>query len=120
MAEFHDLGQKGETVATKWLIEKGYTILDRNWVSGRKEIDIIAETDQRIVFVEVKTRMADYYVHPRESVTIQKQRNLIYAADTYMRRFQIQKEHRFDLIHVIFDQERYHIEHVENAFYPTL
>jgi putative endonuclease len=120
VADFHDLGQKGETLAAKYLIGEGYTIRERNWTYGKKEIDIIAETDTNIVFVEVKTRMADYYVHPNESVTVQKQRLLIFAAEAYIQKKEIEKENRFDLIHVIFDQMQYHIEHVEEAFYPTL
>ncbi len=85
MAEFHNLGQAGEEEAVKYLEERGYKILMRNWKAGKHEIDIIAETNEFIVFVEVKTRSEDYLVNPSEAVTREKQRSIIFAADTFIK-----------------------------------
>jgi len=56
MADIFDLGKKGEDLAADYLRKKGYRILKRNWRSGRNEVDIIADNNEYIVFVEVKTR----------------------------------------------------------------
>ena len=120
MAEFHNLGQAGEEEAVKHLEGKGYKILMRNWKAGKHEIDIIAETNDFIVFAEVKTRSEDYLVNPSEAVTREKQRSIIFAADTYIKRYNIDKESRFDIITVIKIGSYYQTEHIEDAFYPTL
>jgi putative endonuclease len=120
MADSHLLGQEGEDLAADHLREKGYRILHRNWKSGKNEIDIIAENREFIVFVEVKTRMDDFRIPPRQTVTSEKQRSIIFAADSYIQRYNINKECRFDIIAVISDGESADIEHIENAFYPTL
>lgn len=120
MAESHSLGKTGEQAAIKYLEDNGYRILEHNWVTGHKEIDIIAEESNYIVFVEVKTRVRDFKVHPRDAVSVPKQRNIIYAAETYIKRNDIDKEARFDIISIVADGPKHEIEHIENAFYPTL
>lgn len=114
------LGALGEELACGYLRQHGYTIRDRNWRSGRTEIDIIAENSEFIVFVEVKSRSAGYQVHPADAVTVPKQRIIIYAASNYIDRNGISKEARFDIITVIFDDPVPNIDHIESAFYPTL
>jgi putative endonuclease len=121
MAESHDLGQKGEELAVKHLETAGYKILAQNWSSGKNEIDIIAENKDFIVFAEVKTRKVDFLMHPVSAVNHQKQRAIIYAASTYLKRFGIDKESRFDIITIIKKEEdKFEIDHIEGAFYPTL
>lgn len=120
MAANNDIGARGEDIAVAWLIAKGYTIRERNWHSGRTEIDIIAENNGFIVFVEVKSRAGDYLLHPREAVNIPKQRTIIFAASNYMRKLNIDKEYRFDIVTVIFNGNDYEVEHTEAAWYPTL
>lgn len=120
MAESHFLGKAGEEMAEKLLIAKGYSITEKNWRAGKKEIDIIAENEHYIVFAEVKTRTSGYQVHPREAVTTPKQRHLIFAAESYVKRKQIDKEIRFDIITLVTDGTSFSVEHIEDAFYPTL
>jgi putative endonuclease len=120
MAESHNLGQKGEDLAADHLKNAGFRILCRNWKWGKHEIDIIAEKNEIIIFVEVKTRAEDFQMHPVTAVTSSKQRSIIYAADGYIRRFDVNKESRFDIITVIKTGESYQIDHIEDAFYPTL
>lgn len=120
MAESHSLGKYGEQLAEKLLISKGYTICEKNWRAGRKEIDLIAENEKYIVFAEVKTRTAGFQLHPREAVTTPKQRLMIFAAESYVRKKAIVKEIRFDIITIIADGGRFSTEHIEDAFYPTL
>jgi len=84
MAESHSLGKRGEKIAAAHLKANGYSILERNWSTGRREIDIIAENENYIVFIEVKTRTVDFQIHPRDAVSVPKQRNIIFAADIFL------------------------------------
>jgi putative endonuclease len=120
MAESHNLGQKGEDIAAEHLKKAGFRILFRNWKWGKHEIDIIAENKNFIVFTEVKTRADDYQMHPVTAITRDKQKSIILAADGYIKKFNIDKESRFDVITVIKSGESFEIDHIEGAFYPTL
>jgi putative endonuclease len=120
MSESQSLGQKGETLAIEYLQKAGYKIRHRNWRSGKKELDIVAENNDFVVFVEVKTRTDDYLEHPANAITREKQRSIIFAADGYIQRYNLVKESRFDVITVIVKGETPDIDHIENAFYPTL
>ena len=120
MAESHDLGQKGEDLAAEHLKKNGFKILFRNWKWGKHEIDIIAENKDCVAFVEVKTRTDDFQMHPVTAVTNEKQKSIILAADGYIKKFNIDKESRFDVITIIKSGDSYQIDHIEDAFYPTL
>lgn len=120
MAGSHTLGKRGEALALKYLVDNGFRILEKNWVAGKKEIDIIAEDNEFIIFIEVKTRMADYLLHPRDAVSVPKQRNIIYAAHTYIQRNECEKEARFDIISVVAEGRHHRLEHIKHAFYPGL
>jgi putative endonuclease len=120
MSEPNDLGQKGEELAAGHLEKAGFKILHRNWKQGRNEVDIIAENDNFIIFAEVKTRAEDFLMHPSTAITREKQRSMIYTADGYIRRFGVDKESRFDVITIIMKGDDFIIDHIEDAFYPTL
>jgi putative endonuclease len=120
MAESHNLGIKGEDIAAEHLKKTGYKILFRNWKWGKNEIDIIAEKDSIVVFVEVKTRTDEFLGGVASAISTEKQKSIIYAADGYIRRFNVDKESRFDVITIIISGETFTIDHIENAFYPTL
>jgi putative endonuclease len=120
MTRSASLGILGENLAAEWLQQHGYTILDRNWKSGRTEIDIIAENDRFIVFAEVKTRSAGYLADPATAVNVPKQRTIIFAASNYIKNRNLEKEARFDIITVVADGPERIIDHMENAFYPTM
>jgi len=120
MVESHDLGQKGENLAAEHLNKAGFKIIYRNWKWGKHEIDIIAENKDFIVFAEVKTRSGDFQMHPVTAVTNEKQKSIIRAAEGYIQRYKIDKESRFDVITIINKRSDFEIDHIENAFYPTL
>ena len=121
MAIQQDLGKKGEQISLDHLTEKDYKILEHNWYFRKKEIDIIAEKDDFLVIIEVKSRSVGFQENPRDAVNMKKQRFLIQAANAYVNKYNIDLEVRFDIITVVFlnDQE-YEIEHIDDAFYPTL
>ena len=120
MAESHLLGKKGEDLAAEYLINAGFRIAFRNWKWGKHEIDIIAEKDDLIIFVEVKTRTDDVQMHPITAVTRDKQKSIVRAADGYIQTRYIDKESRFDVITIIKNGESFTIDHIDGAFYPTL
>ncbi len=121
MAHNQRLGNIGENIAAAYLQGKGYRIVKRNWRYLKKEIDIIAEKEDELVIVEVKTRQGTSVLLPGDLVTHAKQRYLINAADAYIRWHGVEKETRFDVIIVNFPGNgEYEIEHIPQAFYPTL
>lgn len=112
----HKLGTQGEDLAVQLLLSKGYKILDRNWRSGHKEIDIVAMDGNTLVAVEVKTRKSNTYGEPDIAVGVMKQRMLTWAADAYVRYHDMDVEVRFDIISIVFTNNGPHIEHIEDAF----
>ena len=119
MAEHNELGKWGEDVAAAYLQQKGYAIVERDWHSGHRDLDIIALNEKRdtIVFVEVKTRRNRMFTDPVEAVDNQKIRNLQKAANHYIKYRRIDLDVRFDIISVVgqLNMEP-EVEHIEDAF----
>ena len=113
-----DLGRMGEEFAACYLVEKGYTILDRNWRCERGEIDIIARHRGEVVFIEVKTRSGLKFGHPFEAITsakLARMNRLAYAwcAEVSDRVPRI----RVDVIAVIAPQgSEPQLEHLERVY----
>ena len=118
MAEHIELGKKGEEIALRHLAAKKYRILETNWRLGKNEIDIIARDGKYLVVVEVKTRQSNFFAEPETSVTREKQRALIRAANAYVRLKNINDEVRFDIVSVLVSNDKEEINHIEDAFYP--
>lgn len=114
----NDLGKQGEQLALETLLKKGYVLLYKNWKAGYKEIDLIVENDDFLVFVEVKTRKTDRFGKPEAAVHTKKKKHLIQAAKIYCRKYRPKKEVRFDIIAITFLQPATNIKHIENAFFP--
>ena len=113
-------GIKGEEIALTYLVKKGYEILETNWRLQHLEIDIIASINNTLVIVEVKLRTNDYYGKPEEFVSKSKQKKVIKAADFYIKKNNIFWETRFDVVSIIQNPSELTIDHIENAFLPTL
>lgn len=77
-------GRIGERIAVALLQRCGYRILARNVRSGRGELDIVAEHEETLVFVEVKARWGERYGPPEEALTAAKRRSLREAAVRYL------------------------------------
>ena len=118
MAKHNELGKQGEDIAVKYLTDKGYEILERNWRNIHKEIDIIAIKDNLLAVVEVKTRQTDEYGEPDIAVTRQKQTRLISAANAYLFQNKLDINTRFDIISIVFRDGTPKISHIEDAFLP--
>ena len=112
MAESFENGRKGEEKAVDYLLSKGYTILERNWVMRGGEIDIIARApDATIVFVEVKYTQRRGY-NPLIRVTMKKQKLMLRAAEGWLlKKGMSNQASRIDVIAVTDDS----LDHIRNA-----
>ena len=107
------LGTQGESVAVKFLKDKKYKILKQNFITKIGEIDIIAQTKDIIVFVEVKARKSVRFGYPREAINLAKQNKIRTVATQYLLSNKLMNSKvRFDCIEVLGDQ----ITHIENCF----
>jgi putative endonuclease len=121
MSESHELGKKGEQMAANHLLQNGYIILARNFRAYNKaELDIVASKEGQVVFVEVKTRESNYMNHPAMMVHMRKQKQIIKAANGFIKAKEISLPWRFDIISIVHNNQGTTIEHFEDAFYPTV
>ncbi len=113
----HNLGRRGEDLAHRYLQQKGFRILARNWVGPHlAEVDIVAEQDGQTVFVEVKSRAGEKYGSPERAMDNLKVVAQRRAARAWARRAGIEPTAiRFDLITVVFDEPP-RIEHFPDAW----
>ena len=104
----------GEKITQGYLINKGYEILDTNFYTKRGEIDIIAQKDNYIVFVEVKTRSSFEYGTPAMAVNSTKKKHMKSAAKVFL---QLNKLYghdvRFDVIEVLIKDGKCKINQIE-------
>ena len=116
MAAHNELGKWGEDLATAYLEQKGYTIVERDWKSGRRDIDIIAIDGNTVVFVEVKTRKSSVFGEPEEAIDFHKLQNLQQAINHYVKYKHIRQPIRFDIISIVgtIDQTP-DIRHIQDA-----
>lgn len=114
------LGKEGEAAAVEYLKNKGYKIRTTNWRTRRYELDIIAEHNDFLVIVEVKSRSGTYFQQPFQAVNKKKQRFIISATNEYIDKFEIDLETRFDIISMVVNGKSWNIEHIEDAFYPQI
>jgi putative endonuclease len=117
MAEHNDLGKLGEELAIDFLEKNGYEILETNWVFDKAEIDIIAQKNEVLAVVEVKTRSSIDFGLPQDFVKPKKIKLLLKAIDEYVIQNDLDVEVRFDIIAIHKKDSNFNIEHIEDAFY---
>lgn len=111
----------GEDIGARWLLQKGYTVLEQNWRSGRQEIDLIALDQNQVVFVEVKTRRESTReppTRPEEAVDSHKQRQMLLAARAYLRSRHYSGDIRFDVLAIRLRGGKVFVWHQPDAFFP--
>ncbi|MDO4692552.1 MAG: YraN family protein [Porphyromonadaceae bacterium] len=114
-------GRIGEEIACRLLEEAGLRILERNWRHRHKEVDIIAQEGDELVFVEVKVRSASAYHTAIEAVDTDKQGHLVKAANAYIQLYQSTLSVRYDIVAIeLAEDNRYTLQHIRHAFYPML
>lgn len=121
MASHNDLGRQGEEIAAKYLKNKGYQLVERNWQYQQRELDLIAwEVPQELlVFVEVKTRSTFFFGYPEASIDEPKKRFLIDAANEYLQEHMLECELRFDVIAILVQNNKVEeLNHIKDAVIP--
>lgn len=113
-------GKWGEEQAIAHLRSLNFTIIATNWRFKKLEVDIIAKDNDKIVFIEVKTRSSDEFGEPETFVSLKKQRFIIEAANNYIIGNNIQLEARFDIVSVLTDKGTIKLKHLPDAFYPII
>jgi putative endonuclease len=117
MAEHNELGRRGEQIAVDFLIEKGFEILETNWMFQKAEVDIIAQKDNILAVVEVKTRSSIDFGSPQDFVKPKKIKLLVKAINEYVIANDLDVEVRFDIMAIHAKGKNFEIEHLEEAFY---
>ena len=112
-------GRNAEMVAAGYLKSRGYRIWKTNWRWGKRELDLVALYRDELVVVEVKSRAGNAVNDPAVVVDPVKERNIILAAEAFIRLHGCNRPTRFDVIAVIYRGSGMEIEHMENAFYPV-
>ena len=117
MAAHNELGKWGEDTAADYLQRNGYTIVERDWKSGHRDLDIIAQDeDGTVVFVEVKTRRNRLFGDPEEAVDYRKLHSLQMAINHYIKYRHINGDSRLDIITVVGIVGREpEIEHIKDV-----
>ncbi len=117
MAEHNELGTWGENLAAEYLEGKGYQIVERDWKSGHRDLDLIAMDGDTLVIVEVKTRRNRMFTDPEMAVDYQKINNLRQAANHYVKFKRFDGDVRFDIITIVGTPDAgFDIDHIEDAF----
>ncbi|MEL6917120.1 MAG: YraN family protein, partial [Bacteroidota bacterium] len=83
----------------------------------KAEIDIIAQKEEQLIVVEVKSRSATFLKHIADTVTEKKIKLLVMAANHFVIDNDMDVEVRFDIITVLKKNDIFEIEHLANAFY---
>lgn len=111
------LGKLGERIAERWLRRQGYTILARRFKFGRRDIDLVAQRDATIAFVEVKARKGAEFGDPVEAVHHRKQRELSKSAQVWIERHgRVGEQYQFDVVGVLVADDAVKVKHVTDAF----
>lgn len=98
-----ELGYKGESIARRYLEDKGYYIIEQNHKTKYAEIDIIARYNDALVFVEVRTRSGERFGLPEESLNKAKIRKLIKGSAAYVAGKQYRGYYRIDAVCIVLD-----------------
>ena len=117
MAEHNELGKLGEELAQDFLVKNGYTLLETNFEFQKAEIDIIAQKDNILAIVEVKTRTSIDFGLPQDFVKPKKIQLLVKAVNEYVITKDMDVDVRFDIIAIHKAGKEFVIDHIEDAFF---
>lgn len=113
----HITGKTGEDVAIKYLMQKEYKIIERNFFCKQGELDIVAKDKKELIFIEVKTRKNKAYGRPIDAITSYKQKHIIKSIEYYLFKYKLENiPIRIDVIEVYEKGEnKYFVNHIKNA-----
>lgn len=113
------IGQIGENLAAEYLAERGYRVLDRNWSTKWGELDIVAQKEGVMVYVEVKTKVGEGFGTPEDMVNSYKIRQVRQTAEVYRITHNLPEgQARIDVIAIVLDKDHQvvRLEQYENVF----
>ena len=115
------IGSEGEKRVAEFLRRRGFSIIKRNYLCRYGEIDIIAENQEFLLFVEVKTRKEQSLVSGAQAVDAFKQKRILLTANDYIAKTESEKQPRLDIAEVtVYNKEDgnlgYRLNYIENAF----
>lgn len=113
------LGKEGEAAALGFLVDKGYLLLHKNWRHNKSEIDLVVKKENKVVFVEVKTRKNNLH-SITDLVSLPQQKRILNAANAYIKKYCLDEEIRFDLIEVEIPNKSPNFIHQKEFIQPTL
>lgn len=112
-----ELGRKGEAVAAKYYLKRGYQILAHNYRTRRGELDLILQKENQIIVCEVKTRTEYKYSVPAEAVNKHKQRCIVLTANEFLQQNDLFDCFvQFDVVEVIPSASGWQVHCIANAF----
>lgn len=117
MGKHNEFGKEGEKIAVDFLIKDGYNILYKNYRYLKSEIDIIAQKQDILAIVEVRSRSTDFIENIADTITKKKIGLLVMGADHYVTENDLDVEVRFDVITILKNRKVFKIEHLKSAFY---
>lgn len=117
MSKHKKLGDKGEQLAVDYLVKHHYDIIERNYRFDKAEVDIIAQKEDILAIIEVKTRSSKDFGNPEEFVKPKQIQNLVKAVNEYVIENDLDVEVRFDIIAIVKQGKTFDIEHIEDAFF---
>ncbi|RAJ18103.1 YraN family protein [Olleya aquimaris] len=117
MANHNELGKKGEQLAVDFLLKNNYSIIARNYRFDKAEVDIIAQLEDILAIIEVKTRSTTDFGNPQDFVKPKQIQRLVKAVDEYVTVNGLDVEVRFDIIAITKNGKQFKIEHLKDAFY---
>ncbi|MDO4229598.1 MAG: YraN family protein [Capnocytophaga sp.] len=117
MATHNDFGKEAEQIAVNFLIENNHQILERNFMFGHAEIDIISQKGDILHITEVKARTSRAYGEPESFVNKQKIDLIIKATNHYITQKDLDVEVQFDIISIVKNSVEFDITYIEDAFY---
>ena len=117
MVQRKDIGKRGEDEAFRLLKSEGYQILERNYRFKRSEIDLIAEKDGILVFIEVKVRSNNSFGFPESFVSDNQINHILAAAEEYQYQKNWNGNIRFDIISIEGKNNDLKITHFKDAFH---
>ncbi|MBW1917062.1 MAG: YraN family protein [Deltaproteobacteria bacterium] len=111
------LGQAGEELAAATLKRQGYKILERNYTTPLGEVDLIAQHQGALVFVEIKTRKSKTFGSAREAISSRKQARLHRVAQYYLKHRRLTpRPMRFDVVAISVQGQDIKVEIIPYAF----
>lgn len=112
-----DLGRRGEAIAAKYYLQRGYMLLEHNYRTRMGELDLILLKQSQLIIAEVKTRSSAQWMMPCESVDIKKQNRIILAARSYLQHSPYRElPVRFDVVEVVPTKGGWQVHCIQDAF----